>query len=550
MVSQTPPVRLHPIALRCVFDAIFPPSRFLDPSLGNHSVSPWCQAMRTRKALTLVCREWRAVALPFLYGELILRRVGQLPALAATIRSNPELFGPLIYSLSFSFHFPYGYRHMVENCIAFVLRKCLNLRTLAFTSAFIDVPGDSNRAIRVPFGFPEYDSDSDPDETAVLDAFREISPRITTFEYYSSDRGGGKGVPVCLIAFTFPNLVRLTLLLTSRTGTRIQAVLRLENLEDLRIWHTDDERLFCGCGSILMTMEFPKLKSLSLHWLLDEEEIKSILEFVKANGRNVEFLDLSRHLYCYGESNAVLSTSSLHSLTLIKALPSLSHIVLEAGYFDDTMLEYLASAPGPVHVDIWSTFGGVPYAKEMSRVRLLDNSLERCVDLPRLLPPVKPNQVDKMLPCVHRIFGFSILETETMITMCPNNVGAHEGDWEGLKDLLFNKWKWEPMENGGSDDPDDSTFDSDFSSPSSINSSYFTENEEANTLDGGEVNALEGEESGEHIGHVIATTEEESLQIFRGIVSHGEDVDSGDEADSEGESDGHNSSVIDVSMST
>ncbi|KAI0653609.1 hypothetical protein C8Q70DRAFT_1059139 [Cubamyces menziesii] len=56
-----------------------------DPSIIQGPRSPWMIALRTRKALALTCKAFAGPATELLYGDIVLRRMGQIPALARTL---------------------------------------------------------------------------------------------------------------------------------------------------------------------------------------------------------------------------------------------------------------------------------------------------------------------------------------------------------------------------------------------------------------------------------------------------------------------------------
>lgn len=60
-----------------------------DPSVSQGFRSSWLsKSLRTKKALPLVCRAWHAPATDILYSDIVLRRMGQVPALAEALRER------------------------------------------------------------------------------------------------------------------------------------------------------------------------------------------------------------------------------------------------------------------------------------------------------------------------------------------------------------------------------------------------------------------------------------------------------------------------------
>jgi len=59
-----------------------------------------------KKSLVLVCQQWREAVLPFLYRNVVLRRVGQVVAFARTLQSSSLVVAPLVHSVSFTLFVP------------------------------------------------------------------------------------------------------------------------------------------------------------------------------------------------------------------------------------------------------------------------------------------------------------------------------------------------------------------------------------------------------------------------------------------------------------
>lgn len=183
-------------------------------------------------------------------------------------------------------------------------------------------------------------------------------------------------------------------------------------------------------------------------------------------------------------------------------------MVLEDRYTDGTIYEYLNDVLEKVHVDVWAGPLGFPVGCKIWRMslRLLDRSLGRCPDLPRLLPPVRRNQVTRTLPCTHGIFGMKILETDTLVTRCPQRFVLGDGDenWKRLGDL-FEEWKF--SEEGEDEEEEEGSV-------------YQEPDEDATSTDtdGGSDNDVTWSPDLEE-----QISEEEALAIFRSICQRSDD---------------------------
>ncbi|RPD81471.1 hypothetical protein L226DRAFT_608695 [Lentinus tigrinus ALCF2SS1-7] len=112
--------------------------RFTQPDPHMHSPSftrnTWLNGLRTKKALTLVCEAWSAPATTVLYEEIVFRRVGQIPALADTLRGeNGSRLAALVQSISMVTCAIWPFcAEVAEEDLAYILGQCSNLATFSF----------------------------------------------------------------------------------------------------------------------------------------------------------------------------------------------------------------------------------------------------------------------------------------------------------------------------------------------------------------------------------------------------------------------------------
>lgn len=100
---------------------------------GSHP--PWLEVVRTRKALTLVCRSWSAMSTPVLYGEVVFRRMGQICALADTLMLEGR--GPYLSQLIRSIRLDgcvvlIPCAAAVRDDLGLILNRCTNLQAFAY----------------------------------------------------------------------------------------------------------------------------------------------------------------------------------------------------------------------------------------------------------------------------------------------------------------------------------------------------------------------------------------------------------------------------------
>ena len=90
--------------------------------------------MAAKMTLARVSRRWHAIAVTFLYEEVIFRHVTQVRSFASALRSNPNL--------------RYSVKQVVVDCpvatemrdpviidLVYILTQCTELRSLAFTGS-------------------------------------------------------------------------------------------------------------------------------------------------------------------------------------------------------------------------------------------------------------------------------------------------------------------------------------------------------------------------------------------------------------------------------
>ncbi|KAI9057461.1 hypothetical protein FKP32DRAFT_1689174 [Trametes sanguinea] len=86
--------RLPQEVLLQIFLSTIPPDHAYDPSVLSGTYNSWLVSVKTRKALPLVCKSWYGPASEALYRDIVLRRMGQICALARTLRSCRVTYGP------------------------------------------------------------------------------------------------------------------------------------------------------------------------------------------------------------------------------------------------------------------------------------------------------------------------------------------------------------------------------------------------------------------------------------------------------------------------
>ncbi|TBU62017.1 hypothetical protein BD310DRAFT_974602 [Dichomitus squalens] len=137
-LQPVPKVPLHitsfpPEVLLRIFRATVPPWHECDPSV-MRPWNPWLDELRFRKNLVLVCKAFAGPATAVLYEDIVLRRMGQIPALASTLSSGTgRALGPLIRHIRIDSCVIWApCADVVREDVMYVLRQCPALCSFAF----------------------------------------------------------------------------------------------------------------------------------------------------------------------------------------------------------------------------------------------------------------------------------------------------------------------------------------------------------------------------------------------------------------------------------
>lgn len=182
--------------LKVIFEAVIPPSAFLDPTFAADSA--WHTAL-TAKMLILVCKQWARVALPLLHSEVVFHRANQVINFAGTLGTGTMRH---VRSISFSF-VPSTDRTVLNTSIATILEHRRRISSIQLDPQFIDRHLDILRH--------RWNASDD----ALLAAFRNAGARIhsLTTNYLLTVSRPESSYPLDFISL-FPNLRSLDLSLT------------------------------------------------------------------------------------------------------------------------------------------------------------------------------------------------------------------------------------------------------------------------------------------------------------------------------------------------
>ncbi|KAI1794816.1 hypothetical protein LXA43DRAFT_939990 [Ganoderma leucocontextum] len=119
--------------------AVIPGRHQYDSSILAGPRSPWIESLNSRRSLTLVCRAWNGPASEALYTDIVLRRMGQISALARTFRASAVVNAPhrvrfvkSIYMNCCAVISPC--EKVIKEDVMYLLRHCTELQSFMFRS--------------------------------------------------------------------------------------------------------------------------------------------------------------------------------------------------------------------------------------------------------------------------------------------------------------------------------------------------------------------------------------------------------------------------------
>ncbi|KAI0778555.1 hypothetical protein BD413DRAFT_111314 [Trametes elegans] len=132
--SRPQPQSLPPELLLQIFKATRSPRFQHDPTAMG---TLWLSELRLRKDLALVCKEWSGPATEVLYEDIVLRRMGQISALARTLALTASETGRNLAGLIKTVRFDscvvlWPFEDVIREDLCAILQRCGALHTLEF----------------------------------------------------------------------------------------------------------------------------------------------------------------------------------------------------------------------------------------------------------------------------------------------------------------------------------------------------------------------------------------------------------------------------------
>ena len=395
-----------------MFESIFPPDGFLDPFFGLGPDSPWSRALRMRKTLTLVCKEWRAVALPFLYHDVVIRRVGQIAALKRTLDSTPEHYS-IIRSMTLLCHVPENMISFATSSLSEMLSSCTSLASLSLGPIFafrLDCPNCAGQA----------------SEITQTVGFKTQMARVATLEYNWIFQNG-LHTPLFAenLAGAYGNLVYLKIFLSA--ADYVSFDVRLDSLKVLILVKAEGTTRNVDLKPLYDFWKMPHLEEIRFRPFIEYSRVPDFfVEFLKQH-EHLRVLDVGCCAVASSFSDSAVSKLYPQLREVLEARPSIRRLVLPASADDCYVLNSTLLDIELDHVDVWTSLldetlpkvvRGTGRPLKWKSVRLLDNGLTTILDLPHLLLP-RQLFPDRDSPSrsryVHDIFGMRIVETNETI---------------------------------------------------------------------------------------------------------------------------------------
>ncbi|KII93032.1 hypothetical protein PLICRDRAFT_694282 [Plicaturopsis crispa FD-325 SS-3] len=370
---RRPVLQLPLEILRMIFLCALPPASLLDPTLhagGRHS--PWCMALRVKKALVLVCKAWWPVAMDTLYEEVMFRRPEQITAFIYALDSSTFDVESSVRSVGFLCFLPAG--GTVIRDLRGILGRCPHLRSLTWDPCYW--AGLLARPVRIltcPAGLTHLECGDTVNFRDLVSGLRAVSRTLR------------------FLAFILPT----DLGLDAHRTQLFQA--DLEILETLRMKYTQTSFEHAALKTMVPHWTMPRLRRLTVNE--DGHHTSGLLQslwdvlgqFCRTHCQRLDYLRLS-----------ISSHKSLDVQPLLDVCPALKHLVIEPNYRMPIThrtikwVDVVVLPSSPQHtIPTYRSFFDAFIARNLpslTKVRVLDGSLNYLPDLPYIIPPSEAPQ--------------------------------------------------------------------------------------------------------------------------------------------------------------
>ncbi|KAJ3726883.1 hypothetical protein C8R42DRAFT_657954 [Lentinula raphanica] len=174
---------LHLIFLRTVA-----PAWLMIPD--RRPYSAWSVNVRAKLHLINVCRDWYEAGIQFLYEEIAINSIGQLCALASTLRAKSSI-ADMVTSIHLSFYIPTAYATMFNRIYTSLPSLCHQLTKLSFSEFFTYSERMSFHVLPSSFSqslLTHLEVHFDRSLSLVLDGIHVVAARIVSLSLLSRNR--------------------------------------------------------------------------------------------------------------------------------------------------------------------------------------------------------------------------------------------------------------------------------------------------------------------------------------------------------------------------
>ncbi|KAI0721258.1 hypothetical protein C8T65DRAFT_735279 [Cerioporus squamosus] len=353
---------LPPEILLRIFKATKTPLHEHDPSI-MRAWNPWLDELRFRKGLVLVCKTWSWPATAVLYEDIVLRTMGQIPALARTLSSGGTRdFCGLVHHLRMDSCVVWApCTDVVREDLLDILQRCVALRSLSFHPHH-NFP-DANHPLDVDTGWAGFNPtwfvhDHTDDFGRALQGhlsseLRELDIALTLSET--------QVVELYKLLSSAQSLNSLRIGPVAESGTLQDVIKKLQPLRlpalselQLHVNHAPMVALVSSCW------DMPILKSVTA---LDCSELP--VELLKRHGRSLTYLNIcpKKPPRAYDYHWEPCDATALRELR--EMCPVLEHFVFPAHKPTTTASDILANTfPSTLrYLDIWCHLCEAPRSK-------------------------------------------------------------------------------------------------------------------------------------------------------------------------------------------
>ncbi|KAG5653664.1 hypothetical protein H0H81_011624 [Sphagnurus paluster] len=394
--------------------------------------SPWLQVIKIKKTIILVCRSWYAIGIRFLYEDVALQRLHQIPAFVRTLDASSlaQNLGNLVKSFTICTYIPLEYSISFDEHLTRVMNHCPRLGGFSFNPPFKCLS-----AVPIPSLGPSITSLS----------FNNSFPFDTIFDILDLVGGQLKHLGVHAPPPT-----------QNFSPEKIYHLPRLSSLRlDLHI--SEASRLYLLVG-VLST---PQIEHLTLQSVGMETDTSYFIPILRHYGPKLRVLQLHKENFLNFVRKTGLEQFS-DAQILLDLCPALEHLVI-----DSTRAVVGITHPTVKWLDVWISGDSTPsWGLHRSNVlagfpacrglREIHSSLTRIFDIATFLPPdivSTPSDAFEIAFAGARVrHGVGRLDFERPIDSW--DVPEYDSDSGATSDSDYTSG-WETISDGGESEDDE-----------------------------------------------------------------------------------------------